>query len=874
TLAVLHKQHGSGKKPKSFIGERAMSLRRKKKNKHSETSKENGTPTEAAMAPLSSSLGQVRLRNDSSSSRNSTGSDRSNTPSLGRKNRRKKGDDIEMGIKNVEVVNDNITIHTVEVLKRPGQTLGFYIREGNGKNAKKGVFISRIAENSIVEQNGLLKVGDEIQMINSVNVTRTNLDDVVVLMSIPRKLILTIKTQRPSLRNSGCDYNDFKPTYIQKQLSDDTEYGKHHIVPVDINTEGSNDSGLSSEHSLRGERVIELPVPQPSVRNPAISVTHNLYQLPPEPVYAKPKTVLYTSDCEHESGPVPRFSSMKKGGYSKGSSLGNRHPSLNGNDSYNSDSELLPKYQHMIIHGAKQDSQWKPGEFNKSTRVAMNDSCHHSSKPPSFSPEMQEWLKKFEHTSETSTTVPNSDQTTRDGNELDGYKGELFRQEQLLNDAIHNMESAYNVDAMLQQSTLPLLPPYTSEPQSSGISSGGHSSAISAYSYLRDLPLLIRTPMKLKTEDFVLYRPEYDRTTNTEGMQEGSMKLKIFCGHGLKSSRTSLRDLYCTIQLDNVKQAKTVIRTGAINFDWDETFDMVVTNGVVSLVCMIYHWDPNIRHRLCFTGTVRLTNILNRSAEGPQSHKCALKLEPRGILYIEVSYCKAQPDNSSKSYLFGRSLKEVLARGAATETSIPMLVSRCVSEVENRGMDVTGIYRLCGSAKKKQQLRQEFERHPYLIDLSPVNVPEIHAITGKLSLNLVLFLFYTAYRDYLRELPEPLLSKQAYDAAKQALTKDTTQDADSDSLEVVNEFVAKLYPWQQGTVVFLFNHLKRVALQQAENKMTTSNLAVCFGPIFVLHQDGEHGEGEAGSMRLHIETVKYLLDIWPQDYSTNNKVVL
>ena len=86
-------------------------------------------------------------------------------------------------------------------------------------------------------------------------------------------------------------------------------------------------------------------------------------------------------------------------------------------------------------------------------------------------------------------------------------------------------------------------------------------------------------------------------------------------------------------------------------------------------------------------------------------------------------------------------------------------------------------------------------------------------------------------------------------------------------------YTCMLY-FTQGTVVFLFNHLKRVALQQAENKMTTSNLAVCFGPIFVLHQDGEHGEGEAGSMRLHIETVKYLLDIWPQDYSTNNKVVL
>ena len=52
-------------------------------------------------------------------------------------------------------------------------------------------------------------------------------------------------------------------------------------------------------------------------------------------------------------------------------------------------------------------------------------------------------------------------------------------------------------------------------------------------------------------------------------------------------------------------------------------------------------------------------------------------------------------------------------------------------------------------------------------------------------------------KDYLRELPEPLLTSQAYQVAERALTKDTTQDADLDSMEVVNEFVAKLQPRHQ-----------------------------------------------------------------------------
>lgn len=50
------------------------------------------------------------------------------------------------------------TVHIVEIVKRPGQTLGLYIREGNGLDRGDGVFISRIALESAVYNSGCLKV--------------------------------------------------------------------------------------------------------------------------------------------------------------------------------------------------------------------------------------------------------------------------------------------------------------------------------------------------------------------------------------------------------------------------------------------------------------------------------------------------------------------------------------------------------------------------------------------------------------------------------------------------------------------------------------------------------------------------------------------
>ncbi|UYV65595.1 syd-1 [Cordylochernes scorpioides] len=127
----------------------------------------------------------------------------------------------------------------VEIIKRPGQTLGLYIREGDGLTTGDGVFISRIALESAVYSSGLLKVGDEILAVNLVNVQRMSLDDVVIIMSIPRRLVLTIRSRargmKPApavLERMGGDRRP--PVVVVKKVEEDPRHDDWGDVRVDM----------------------------------------------------------------------------------------------------------------------------------------------------------------------------------------------------------------------------------------------------------------------------------------------------------------------------------------------------------------------------------------------------------------------------------------------------------------------------------------------------------------------------------------------------------------------------------------------------------------------------------------------------------------
>jgi hypothetical protein len=82
-------------------------------------------------------------------------------------------------------------------------------------------------------------------------------------------------------------------------------------------------------------------------------------------------------------------------------------------------------------------------------------------------------------------------------------------------------------------------------------------------------------------------------------MTEVHVFIASVVAHAGGSSSTGLRDLYCVLECDRVHKARTVVRTGDLVFDWDETFELdLVDNRELDL--LIYSWDPQYRHKLCY----------------------------------------------------------------------------------------------------------------------------------------------------------------------------------------------------------------------------------------------------------------------------------
>ncbi|KAF2104734.1 RhoGAP-domain-containing protein [Rhizodiscina lignyota] len=165
--------------------------------------------------------------------------------------------------------------------------------------------------------------------------------------------------------------------------------------------------------------------------------------------------------------------------------------------------------------------------------------------------------------------------------------------------------------------------------------------------------------------------------------------------------------------------------------------------------------------------------------------------------------------------IFGINLEELFMRDG---TPVPKIVMDCLQAVDTFGLDMEGIYRVPGTAQQIQQLRAMYERDPEGVDFRN---PE----TFFHDVNLVAGLL----KQYFRELPEPLLTNENYGRfIEAARIQDPIVRRDS-----IHAAINELPDPNYATLRALVLHLQRVQSHEANNRMSSMNLAICFAPTIM-----------------------------------------
>uniref|UniRef100_A0A673GP70 Si:ch1073-416j23.1 n=1 Tax=Sinocyclocheilus rhinocerous TaxID=307959 RepID=A0A673GP70_9TELE len=131
----------------------------------------------------------------------------------------------------------------------------------------------------------------------------------------------------------------------------------------------------------------------------------------------------------------------------------------------------------------------------------------------------------------------------------------------------------------------------------------------------------------------------------------------------------------------------------------------------------------------------------------------------------------------------------------STRSRIPSLIVQCVHEIERRGLEEKGIYRVPGGEQLVKELREKYVsgKGPLMLH----KVEEVHAVCGLL-------------KDFLRKLTEPLITFKLHRTFMEA-SADILNMADEDkSIETLIKTIKELPQPNKDTLAFLMLHLQRV----------------------------------------------------------------
>ncbi|XP_074785672.1 rho GTPase-activating protein 9 isoform X2 [Athene noctua] len=227
------------------------------------------------------------------------------------------------------------------------------------------------------------------------------------------------------------------------------------------------------------------------------------------------------------------------------------------------------------------------------------------------------------------------------------------------------------------------------------------------------------------------------------------------------------------------------------------------------------------------------------------SEKKRVKSKLRRFIVKRPPLQSLQEKGLIRDQVFGCRLDALCQRESSP---VPRFVRLCVEAIEERGLDVDGIYRVNGNVSMIQKLRFAVDRERAVtsdgryvfpeqpcqeerLSLAEPEWSDIHVVTGALKL-------------FFRELPEPLVPYELFDPFIDAVKLPDPQER----VERVAELVQSLPPANYATLRYLLAHLCRVMEREDVNRMTRHNIGIVFGPT-LLRAEREPGSLAAGMAR-------------------------
>ncbi|KAK9386802.1 hypothetical protein V1515DRAFT_603956 [Lipomyces mesembrius] len=259
-----------------------------------------------------------------------------------------------------------------------------------------------------------------------------------------------------------------------------------------------------------------------------------------------------------------------------------------------------------------------------------------------------------------------------------------------------------------------------------------------------------------------------------------------------------------------------------------------------------------------------------------------------------------QGADEPESSLFG---VDIVKRTESEGRSVPFIVTRCIQEVESRGMDYEGIYRKSGIKSQSDMIRSMFEKCELGRTLSPMTNEGLSSSSSTASLSsasldekdksvsanpdvgVILTPEMIKWQDefhelmqgdicgvtsvlkqYLRYLPVPLVTYDSYAAFIAVAEHDDFER----KIYRLTQIMKSLPRAHQICLECIIRHLLRVVSHSDKNLMTSLNLAVVFAPTLVRDYSGTR---EMVDAHKRSEVIRFMIENSDRIFATDVSLV-